>query len=48
MILTGFLHGKKSLGPIEKSSVNKVSFGSYCSNTGSIRDSPYWNYRKNS
>ena len=35
---------------IELSSINKVSLVqvSSCSNTGSIRDDPYWNSRKNS
>jgi hypothetical protein len=35
---------------IELSSINKVSlvYVSFCSNTGSIRDDPYWTSRKNS
>ena len=35
---------------IELSSINKVSLVqvSFCSNTGSIRDNPYWTFRKNS
>jgi hypothetical protein len=32
------------------SSINKVSlvYVSFCSNTGSVRDDPYWTSRKNS
>jgi hypothetical protein len=35
---------------IELSSINKVSlvYVSSCSNTGSVRDDPYWTSRKNS
>ena len=41
---------KNSLELIELSSINKVSlvYVSFCSNTGSIRDDPYWISRKNS
>ena len=41
---------KNSLDLIELSSINKVSLVqvSFCSNTGSIRDDPYWISRKNS
>ena len=43
------LYRKNSLELIELSSINKVSLGlvSSCSNTGSIRDDPYWTSRKN-
>ena len=49
MILTGPL-GKNSLELIELSRVNKVHLVqvSSRSNTGSIRDDPYWTSRKNS
>jgi hypothetical protein len=49
MILNGPLR-ENSLELIELSSINKVSLGkvSCCSNTGSIRDDPYWTSRKNS
>ena len=49
MILTGPLR-KISIELIELSSINKVSLVkvSFCSNTGSIRDDPYWTSRKNS
>ena len=30
------------------SSINKFVLVSSCSNTGSVRDQPYWTYRKNS
>jgi hypothetical protein len=35
---------------IELSSINKVSlvYVPFCSNTGSIRDDPYWTSRENS
>ena len=41
---------KNSLELTELSSVNKVClvYVSSCSNTGSIRDDPYWTSRKNS
>ena len=41
---------KNSLNLIDLSSINKVSLVkvSFCSNTGSIRDDPYWTSRKNS
>jgi hypothetical protein len=41
---------ENSLELIELSSINKVSLAqvSSCSNTGSIRDDPYWTSRKNS
>ena len=41
---------KKILEQIELSSINKVSLVqvSFCSNTGSIGDDPYWTSRKNS
>jgi hypothetical protein len=41
---------KNSLELIALSSINKVSLVlvSSCSNTGSIRDDPYWTSRKNS
>jgi hypothetical protein len=44
MILIGHLE------LIELSSINKVSlvYFSSCSNTGSIKDGPYWTSRKNS
>ncbi len=55
MIITTDLQGwslpdlrKNSLEVIELSSINKVSLGSSCSNTGSIRDDTYWTSRKNS
>ena len=40
---------KNSLELIELSNTNKVSLVevSSCSNTGSIRDDPYWTSRKN-
>ena len=49
MILTGPL-GKSSLEGMEICGINKVSLvkASFCSNTGSIRDDPYWTSRKNS
>ena len=49
MILTGLL-GRTVLELIELSSINKVSlvWVSFCSNTGSVRDDPYWTSRKNS
>ena len=42
--------GPNSLELIELSSMNKVSLVkvSSCSNTGSIRDDPYWISRENS
>ena len=41
---------KNSLELVELSSINKASSVqvSSCSNTGSIRDDPYWTSRKNS
>ena len=41
---------KNSFGLTELSSISKVSLVqvSSCSNTGSIRDDPYWTSRKNS
>jgi hypothetical protein len=41
---------KNSLELIELSSINKVSlvYVSFCRNTGSIRDDPYWTSRENS
>ena len=41
---------ENSLELIEQSSINRVSLVevSYCSNTGSIRDDPYWTSRENS
>ena len=41
---------ENSLELIELSSTNKVSLvlASSCSNTGSIRDDPYWASKKNS
>ena len=41
---------KNSFELIELSSISKVSLVqvSFCSNTGSIRDDPYWTSRKNS
>ena len=41
---------KNSLELVELSSINKVSLVQIfsCSNTGSIRDNPYWTSRKNS
>ena len=41
---------KNSSELIELSSINKVSsvYVSSCSNTGSIRDDPYWTSRENS
>ena len=40
---------KNSLELIELSSIsNLVVYVSSCSNTGSIRDDPYWTSRKNS
>ena len=51
MILTGPL-GRNSLELIQLSSINIVSLVlvqvSSCSNTGSIRDDPYWTSRENS
>ena len=51
MILTG-ISRKNSLELIELSSINIVSLVlvqvSSCSNTGSIRDDPYWTSRENS
>ena len=49
MILAGTSR-KNSLELIKLSSINKVSLVqvSSCSNTGSIRDDPYWICRKNS
>jgi hypothetical protein len=40
---------KNSFELIELSSINKVSlvYVSSCSNTGSIRDDPYWTSRNN-
>ena len=39
-----------SLEFIELSSINKVSLVkvSFCNNTGSIRDDPYWTFKKDS
>ncbi len=49
MILTGPLR-KNSLELIELSSINKVSVVqvSFSSNTGSMREDPYWTSRENS
>ena len=48
MVLTEYR--KNSLELIELSSINKVGLVevSSCSNTGSIKDDPYWTSRKNS
>jgi hypothetical protein len=50
MILTGSATAKEnSLKLIELFSVNKVSLGFFLySNTGSIRDDPYWICKENS
>ena len=50
MILTGPLLRKNSFELIELSSIDKVSLVQVfsCSNTGSIRDYPYWTSWKNS
>ena len=41
---------EEQLELIELSSINKVSlvYVSFCRNTGSIRDDPYWTSRENS
>ena len=48
MVLTEYR--KNSLELIELSSINKVGLVevSSCSNTGSVKDDPYWTSRKNS